>query len=110
MTQRPSTRVLILANLVPVAGVLLLQWDVLTILLLYWAENVIIGVINVFRMICAPLHTFSAPKRIPPGNSCYQLRPYRHFSILPKAPDLQDREEKHGHGDDIHQHQTGGRN
>jgi len=72
MTQRPSTRVLILANLVPVAGVLLLQWDVLTILLLYWAENVIIGVINVFRMICAPLHTFykgwpEPPELIEPG-------------------------------------------
>ena len=49
---------LILANLVPVAGVLLLQWDVLTLLLLYWVENVVIGVINVFRMICTPVDTF----------------------------------------------------
>lgn len=52
MTQRPSTMVLILANLVPVAGVLLFEWDVLSLLMLYWAENVVIGIINVLRMIC----------------------------------------------------------
>ena len=51
MTQRPSSRVLILANLIPLAGVLLFQWDILAILLLYWAESVIIGYINVFKMI-----------------------------------------------------------
>ncbi len=51
MTQRSSSRVLILANLIPLAGVLLFQWDILAILLLYWAESVIIGYINVFKMI-----------------------------------------------------------
>ena len=51
MTQRPSSRVLILANLIPLAGVLLFRWDILAILLLYWTESVIIGVINVFKMI-----------------------------------------------------------
>ena len=52
MAQRSSTTVLILANLVPVAGVLLFEWDVLSLLMLYWAENVIIGIINILRMIC----------------------------------------------------------
>jgi len=51
MTQRTSSLVLILANLTPLAGVLLFQWDVLAVLLLYWAESVIIGVLNVLRMI-----------------------------------------------------------
>ena len=51
MTQRASTPVLILANLIPLAGVVLFQWDVLSILLLYWAESVVIGVLNVLRMI-----------------------------------------------------------
>lgn len=51
MTQRPSSRVLLLANLIPLAGVLLFQWDILAILLLYWAESVIIGYINVFKMV-----------------------------------------------------------
>ncbi len=51
MSRQSSSQILIVANLVPLAGVLLLQWDVLSILLLYWAESVIIGVLNVARMI-----------------------------------------------------------
>jgi hypothetical protein len=47
---RPSSIALILANLVPLAGVLLFDWQVFDILMLYWAENVIIGVVNVLRM------------------------------------------------------------
>ncbi len=50
MTKRASSLVLILANLIPVIGVFLFDWDVLSILLLYWAENVVIGVLNVARM------------------------------------------------------------
>ena len=53
MAKRPSTTGLILANLVPVAGVLLFEWDVLSLLMLYWAENVVIGIINVLRMVCS---------------------------------------------------------
>ncbi len=34
---------LIVANLVPLAGVLLFGWDVMTILVLYWIENGIVG-------------------------------------------------------------------
>ncbi len=51
MTQRPSSLALILANLIPLAGVLLFQWDILAILLLYWAESVIIGYLNVLKML-----------------------------------------------------------
>ena len=51
MTRRTSSLVLILANLIPLAGVVLFQWDVLAILLLYWAESVIIGVLNVLRIV-----------------------------------------------------------
>lgn len=37
----------------PIAGVLFFGWRVFDILLLYWAENVVIGVVNVMRMaIC----------------------------------------------------------
>ena len=50
MTKRASSLVLILANLIPVIGVLLYEWNVLSILLLYWTESVIIGVLNVARM------------------------------------------------------------
>lgn len=51
MTRRASCLVLILANLIPVVGVLLYDWDVLSILLLYWTESVVIGVLNVARMV-----------------------------------------------------------
>jgi hypothetical protein len=52
---KSSAVVLIVANLVPLIGVLFWHWDAFEIVALYWAENVIIGVINVLKMItCAP--------------------------------------------------------
>jgi hypothetical protein len=51
MQMKPSSLILIVANLVPLGGVLWLGWEVFDILLLYWTESVIIGVINVLRMI-----------------------------------------------------------
>jgi hypothetical protein len=48
---RLSSAVLIVANLVPLAGVLFLGWRVFDVLMLYWIENVVIGVINVMRMV-----------------------------------------------------------
>ena len=50
MLSRPSSLALVLANLVPLAGVLYFDWSVLAILLLYWAESVVIGVVNILRM------------------------------------------------------------
>ena len=38
------------ANLVPLLGVLLLDWDAAVIVLLYWTENVVIGFYNILRM------------------------------------------------------------
>ncbi len=38
------------ANLVPLAGVLLFDWDVAVVILLYWAENIIIGCYNILKM------------------------------------------------------------
>jgi hypothetical protein len=48
-----SALVLIGANLVPLVGVLAFGWTVFSILLLYWAENVVIGGVNVLRMAFA---------------------------------------------------------
>ena len=53
MKSRPSMIVLLGVNMIPVGGVLFLDWRVFDILLLYWAENVVIGIINVFRMALA---------------------------------------------------------
>jgi len=41
---------LVLANLVPIFGVLYLQWDVGSIVVLYWTENLIVGVYTVLKM------------------------------------------------------------
>ena len=42
--------VLVLANLVPLVGVLFLGWSVWTILVIYWLENGIVGFYNVLKM------------------------------------------------------------
>jgi hypothetical protein len=44
---------LIGANLVPVFGVFLLDWAVFPLVLLFWLENVIVGVLNVLRILTA---------------------------------------------------------
>jgi hypothetical protein len=50
-----SAPALLAANLVPLAGVIFLQWSVSSVIILYWFENVVLGVINVIRMIaCSP--------------------------------------------------------
>jgi Family of unknown function (DUF6498) len=46
----PSVVVLILANLVPLAGVLFWGWDLLSLMLLYWMETGIIGVFAIIHM------------------------------------------------------------
>ena len=47
----PSVAALILANLVPLAGVLWMGWEVGDVVLLYWIENLIVGVFNVLRIL-----------------------------------------------------------
>jgi hypothetical protein len=52
---RPSVVALLAANVVPLLGALFLGWSTFAIVVLYWAENVIIGAINVLKMvICYP--------------------------------------------------------
>ena len=47
VSKRLSVPILVMANLVPLAGVLLWGWDVFLILLLFWGENVIIGIFGI---------------------------------------------------------------
>src|SRR5438477_11617913 len=49
----PSLFALVLANAVPIAGVLFLGWTVFPLLLLYWLENVVVGGYNVAKMLLA---------------------------------------------------------
>jgi hypothetical protein len=46
----PSLAALLAANLIPLAGVLFLGWSVFEIMMLFWLENVVIGLFNVLRM------------------------------------------------------------
>ena len=50
MKNNISIIALIVANSLPLAGVIWLDWAVFDVLILYWAENVVIGIINVMRM------------------------------------------------------------
>jgi hypothetical protein len=47
---RASTLALLTANLVPLFGVLVLNWNVTPIMIFYWAENLVIGFYNVLKM------------------------------------------------------------
>jgi hypothetical protein len=47
---RASTLALVTANLMPLLGVLALNWDVTPIMIFYWAENLVVGFYNVLKM------------------------------------------------------------
>lgn len=47
---RVSILLLVLANLIPVVGVVLWDWDVFFLLLLFWCENVIIGLFGIIKI------------------------------------------------------------
>lgn len=46
-----SATALVLANLVPLAGVLFFGWDVFVVVFLFWLENVVVGFFNLLRML-----------------------------------------------------------
>lgn len=45
---------LVIANLFPLWGVFFRDWDVFTLLMLFWTENVLIGIVNVLRLAVCP--------------------------------------------------------
>jgi hypothetical protein len=51
--RQPSVIALILANLVPLFGVVFLHWEVFPLMFLFWSENVIVGAFNVVKMLTA---------------------------------------------------------
>ena len=50
---QPSVVTLLIANILPLFGVLLLGWQIFPLLVLFWLENVIVGFFNVFKMLVA---------------------------------------------------------
>lgn len=49
MNEKVPILLLVAANLLPVAGVLVWGWDVFSVLFLFWCENVVIGVFGIVR-------------------------------------------------------------
>jgi hypothetical protein len=50
---KPSVLFLLVANIVPLYGVFFNHWQVFPILLLFWIENIVIGIFNVLKMMMA---------------------------------------------------------
>ena len=46
-----SAILLVLANMIPLFGIFVFGWDAVTILVLYWLESVIIGGLNVVKIL-----------------------------------------------------------
>ena len=48
---RPAALALILANFIPLWGVIFRGWDVANILHVYWAENVVFGAVTILKLL-----------------------------------------------------------
>lgn len=48
-----SVWALVIANFIPVIGGLLFNWDIRIVLIVYWAENIVVGFYNVLKMAMA---------------------------------------------------------
>jgi len=49
---RLTSLALVFSNVIPLIGVLFFGWLIFDVVLLYWIENVIIGVFNLIKIIC----------------------------------------------------------
>ena len=58
----PPVLALVAANLVPLYGVLFLGWEVFQVVLLFWMENVVVGVFFILRLLTA------RPEGVLPGS------------------------------------------
>ena len=53
-----SSFILILGNLIPIAGVLFFNWQLYPLILIYWLENAVIGVFVILKLLsCAELES-----------------------------------------------------
>ena len=67
-TSRSRTAIaLIVANAIPIVGVLFFGWSLLTILVLYWVENAIVGLWNVPKIVLAQGSMLAMPIGGPSG-------------------------------------------
>lgn len=54
--RRASILALVAANAVPLVCVVLFHWEVLPLMLLFWSENVVIGLFNVLKILTCSVH------------------------------------------------------
>lgn len=59
---RPSVIALLMANCVPLVALFVFHWDVFSLMFLFWLENVIIGVLNIFKMLLAGVGAKDLPR------------------------------------------------
>lgn len=64
--RRPSAIALVAANLVPVLGVVVWDWHLLPVMLLFWMENVVIGLYTIVRILLARGEQESGPAQPAP--------------------------------------------
>jgi len=67
----PPIIALIIANMIPIGGVLWYGWDTFVIVSLFWTETVIIGFFALLRIISAPVQRISSYKKL--GGICFIL-------------------------------------
>jgi Family of unknown function (DUF6498) len=67
--------ILALANMIPVIGVIIWEWNLFDIMALYWSECLMIGILNIFRMALAREGNLAAK---PVLIACFLL----HFSVF----------------------------
>jgi hypothetical protein len=57
-----SVGALVVVNLVPLVGVLFLDWSVATVLVAYWLENGVVGLLNVPKIVVAGSDDWRKPR------------------------------------------------
>lgn len=79
--RRPPLILILILNLVPVAGVLWAGWSPLQLLLLYWIENVAVGVFNYLKLRAYEAHR-PEPGPQPFKVSSFFLMHYGMFTLV----------------------------
>lgn len=70
-----AVALLLAANLVPLAGILFLGWDVATILIIYWLENGVVGLLNVPKILLAAGPREARPRGTAPSDQAASGEP-----------------------------------
>ncbi|MEK7447709.1 MAG: DUF6498-containing protein [Patescibacteria group bacterium] len=72
-----SSAILLAVNAIPVYGVLFLGWDIFTIMMIFWIETVVIGIVNIPKILMVP----DVSKNIPEDAS----EDYKKFASAPRS-------------------------